>query len=81
MPLERLYERIRQGPPRNCENNVSPTFDALSDGDPLKLSGFYLSTHSALELTICILLVELVIGMNAIFNRICFIIVQFDIYL
>jgi len=35
MPSERLYECIRQRPPRDYENNVSPTFDALDEGDPL----------------------------------------------
>jgi len=42
MPPERLYERIRQRPPRNCENNVSPTFETLNEVDPLELSGSYL---------------------------------------
>jgi len=31
MPPERLYERIRQRPPRNCENNASQTLDALDE--------------------------------------------------
>jgi len=38
----RLYERIHQRPPCNCENNVSPTSDALTDGDSLEISGSYL---------------------------------------
>jgi len=42
MPPEHLYERIRQRPPRNCKNNVSPTFDALNEGHLLELSGSYL---------------------------------------
>jgi len=39
---KRLYKYIRQRPPRNCDNNVSPTFDALDEGDPLELWGSYL---------------------------------------
>jgi len=39
---KRLYDSIRQRPPRNCVNNVSPTFDALNEGDPVELSGSYL---------------------------------------
>jgi len=27
MPPEHLYKRIRQRPPRNCENNASPTVE------------------------------------------------------
>jgi len=42
MRPERLYERICQRPPHDCENNVSPTFDAVSEGDPRKLYGSYL---------------------------------------
>jgi len=37
MLSERLYERIRQRPPHNCDN-VFPTLDAVNDG---KLSGSY----------------------------------------
>jgi len=35
---ECLYKRIYQRPPHNCENNISPTFDTLKEGDHLKLS-------------------------------------------
>jgi len=34
MPPVRLYERIRQRPPRSCENNVAPTLDPFNEGIP-----------------------------------------------
>jgi len=42
MPPKRLYGRIRWRPPRNGENNLSRTFDAVNKEDPLKLLGSYL---------------------------------------
>jgi len=39
MLAKRLHNRIHQRPLYNCENNVSPTFDVLNEGDPLELSG------------------------------------------
>jgi len=41
MLLERSCERIRQKPPRNRENKVHATFDALDEEDPLELWGLY----------------------------------------
>jgi len=40
MPPKCLYECIRQRPPRDCENNVSPTFDALVRGISSSYIGF-----------------------------------------
>jgi len=49
MLSERLYERIHQRPPCSCENNIYPTFDEISDGDPFELSGSYLVRENGLH--------------------------------
>jgi len=40
-----LYKHIHQRPPFNCENNVSPIFDSLSEEYPLELSAAKTQTH------------------------------------
>jgi len=42
MPSERMYERFCQRSPRSSENNASPAFDAVNEGDSLELSDSHL---------------------------------------
>jgi len=49
MSPERLYEHIRQRPPRNCATKVYSQFDGLNEQDPIELSGSYLVCMGKLE--------------------------------
>jgi len=39
-----LYEHIYQKPPKICEKNISPTFDALNEGGSPRTIGFMFGT-------------------------------------